>query len=135
MCTTEVHISGGRWAVECGTWLRPCWEIWELSSLKHHSLILRPILCNSAVLTLKQQFKTIDSNNFTLSSMLFPKCMAHIERKAVYTYFSTFPHIHSFSCGMWESDWITTCVFFESTSLILVNLRDVASGKKCCFRR
>ena len=35
---------------------------------ERHSLISSPILCNSAVVIFTQQFKTIDSNNFTLSS-------------------------------------------------------------------
>ena len=44
----------------------------ELSSLKHHSLILRPILRKSVVDIFRQQFKTFDPNNvFSL------KCVAH----------------------------------------------------------
>ena len=45
------------------------------------------------------------------------------------------PYIHSFPCGMWESHQITTWVFLESTSLMLVNLKAVAGVKKCCFRQ
>ena len=40
--------------VEWGTWPRPCWEIYELSSLKRHSLILRPILSKLAIVILRQ---------------------------------------------------------------------------------
>ena len=40
----------------------------SLSSLKRHSLILRPISRNSAVVICTQQFKTFDSNHFILSS-------------------------------------------------------------------
>ena len=66
----------------------------------------------------------IYSSNFTLSSMFPFQNAWPIKRKAVYNvYFSTFPYIHLFPCGMWKSDWITTCTFFKSTSLILVNLR------------
>ena len=43
----------------------------ELSSLKHHSLILRPILCKLAVVVFRQQLKTFHANNFTRSSMFF----------------------------------------------------------------
>lgn len=38
----------------------------ELSSLKRHSLILRPILRKSSNVIFRQQFETFDSNNFTL---------------------------------------------------------------------
>ena len=72
-----------------------------------------------------------DSNNFTVLNVLFPKCMAH--KKESYVYFSTSPYIHSFPCGMWELDQITTCVFFTSTSSILVHLQTVASGGTCKF--
>ena len=49
---------------------RPRLEIQELSSLKCHSLILTPTLGKLAVVIFRQQLKTFDSNNFTLSSML-----------------------------------------------------------------
>ena len=55
----------GRWDMA-----RPRLEIQELSSLKCHSLILTPTLHKSAVVIFRQQLKTFDSNNFTLSSML-----------------------------------------------------------------
>ena len=57
------------------TWPRPRWEIWELSSLKHHSLTLGPILRKSAIVPFAQQFKMIDSNNSycTVLNVLFPK--------------------------------------------------------------
>ena len=42
--------------VEWGTWPHPCWEIYELSSLKRHSLILRPIISKLAIVILRQQF-------------------------------------------------------------------------------
>ena len=45
---------------------------------------LRPILCKSAVIIFRQQFKVFDSNCFTVFNVLFPKCMAH-KSKAVYT--------------------------------------------------
>ena len=51
----EVHFSGERGSG---------------SSLKPHSLIFRPILRKSAIVIFRQQFKTFDSNNFTLSPML-----------------------------------------------------------------
>ena len=44
----------------------------ELSSLTHHSLILRPILRKSVVDIFRQQFKTFDPNN-----VLSLKCVAH----------------------------------------------------------
>ena len=102
-----------------------------LSSLKHHSLILRPILCKSAVVIF-----IIDNNYLkrlipiillslqgSLSKMRGPKKKSCI-------YFTTFPCIHSFP---W-SDQITTCVFFK-TYFILVNkrlqvVRSVASASK-----
>ena len=37
----------------------------ELSSLKRHSLILRPILHKLAVVIFREQLKTCDPNNFT----------------------------------------------------------------------
>ena len=42
----------------------------ELSSLKCHSLILTPTLGKLAVVIFREQLKTFDSNNFTLSSIL-----------------------------------------------------------------
>ena len=79
----------------------------EVSSLKRHSLVLRPnILHKSAVVIFRQQFKTFYSNNFTLSS----KCVAYKKKSSVY--FSAFPYIHSFP---WP-DRITTYVFFSKTS-------------------
>ena len=53
----------------------PRWEIYmkELSSLKRHSLILRPILCTSNAI-FRQQFKKFDFNNSTsVSNVLFPE--------------------------------------------------------------
>ena len=44
----------------------------ELSSLKHHSLILRPILRKSVVDIFRQQFQTFDPNN-----VLSLNCVAH----------------------------------------------------------
>ena len=68
-CTFQVS-GGGK---ECSSGVRdmaPPLE--ELSSLKHHSLILRPILRKSVVDIFRQQFKTFDPNNvFSL------KCVAH----------------------------------------------------------
>ena len=74
----EEHLSWGRGVVERGTWLQPCCEIWELSSLKRHPLILRPILHKSAIAIFGQQH--FDSNNFTYFN---------------YTFKYTFPYIHS----------------------------------------
>ena len=51
----------------------------------------------------------------------FPKCVAHKKESCVNLIL--FHIIHLFLCGMWESDRITTCIFFRSTSLILVNFR------------
>ena len=77
-----------------------------------NSLILRPTLHKSAVVTFTQQIKTIDSNN--VFDVLFPKCVAHKKKSCVYL--STSPYIHSFSCGMRELDHITI-FFFKSTSI------------------
>ena len=38
----KVHFPEGRGVVKCRTWPHPCWEIYELSSLKCPSVILRP---------------------------------------------------------------------------------------------
>ena len=65
----------------------------ELSSLKLHSLVLRPILCRSAVVIFRQQCKTFDSNNLTLSSMFFFQNAWPIKRKAVSTLVRTFPYL------------------------------------------
>ena len=69
---------------------------WEKpSSLKRHSLILRPLLRKSAVVIFRQQFKPFDPNNFTLSSMFSFQNVWHIRRKAVYTlilFHKTFIH-------------------------------------------
>ena len=58
-------------------------------------IILRPILHKLAIVILGQQFKTFDSNHFTLSCFndLFRKCMAHKKKLCV---LSTFPYIQSF---------------------------------------
>ena len=55
-------------------------------------LILRPILLKSAVVIFRQQFKTFDSNNFTLSSTFSVQNAWTIKIKAVYTL------LLSFSC-------------------------------------
>ena len=60
MCQ-RCNFLGGRGIVERGPWLRPRYEI---------SLILRPILRKSVIVIFRQQFRTFDSNNFALSSML-----------------------------------------------------------------
>ena len=52
------------------------------SSLKPHSLIFRPILRKSAIVIFRQQFKTFDSNNFTLSSMFSFQHVWPMKRKA-----------------------------------------------------
>ena len=51
--------------------------------MKLHSLILIPILCQSAIVILRQ-FKMFDSNNFTLPSMFSFQNAWLIKRKAVY---------------------------------------------------
>ena len=56
----------------------------KLSSLKCHSLILRPILRKSVVVIFRQQFKMFDPNNFTLSSEFSFQTVWPLKRKAVY---------------------------------------------------
>ena len=69
-----------------------------------------------------------DSNNFTVFNVLFPRCVTHKEKSCVY--FSTLPYpVYSF-ISLRESDWITTCVFFKTIYLNLVNLQAIAGGKK-----
>ena len=59
---------------------------WEKpSSLKRHSLILRPLLRKSAVDIFRQQLKTFDPNNFTLYSLFSFQNAWPIKRKAVNT--------------------------------------------------
>ena len=99
-----------------------------LSSLKRHSLILRPILRKSAVI-FRQQLKTFDSNNFTFFNALFPQCVAHKEKSCAY--FITLPYIYLLP---W-SDRISTCIFFKVTYLILVSFQAVAGSKNFCFRQ
>ena len=53
MCQRRTFL-GGTGAMEWGKWLRLCCEIWGLSSLKHHSLILQPILRNSTIIFTQQ---------------------------------------------------------------------------------
>ena len=62
-----------------------CPEILELGPLKRHFLILRPKLCKSAVVIYRQQFKTFNSNNFTLSSTFSVQNTWPIKINAVYT--------------------------------------------------
>ena len=101
---------------------RPRLEIQELSSLKCHSLILTPISRKPALVIFRQQLKTFDSNNFTLSSMFSFQNVWPIKTKAVYT--SVLFHIFFHFLVKIGSDH----------NLILVNLQAVAGGKKCCFR-
>ena len=101
---------------------RPRLEIQELSSLKCHSLILTPISRKPAIVIFRQQLKTFDSNNFTLSSMFSFQNVWPIKTKAVYT--SVLFHIFFHFLVKIGSDH----------NLILVNLQAVAGGKKCCFR-
>ena len=75
---------------------RPRLEIQELSSLKCHSLILTPILHKSAVVIFRQQLKTFDSKNFTLSSMFSFQNEWPIKTKAVHTLVLFHKYIHSF---------------------------------------
>ena len=101
---------------------RPYLEIHELSSLKCHSLILTPISRKPAIVIFRQQLKTFDSNNFTLSSVFSFQNVWPIKTKAVYT--SVLFHIFFHFLVKIGSDH----------NLILVNLQAVAGGKKCCFR-
>ena len=101
---------------------RPCLEIQELSSLKCHYLILTPISRKPAIVIFRQQLKTFDSNNFTLSSMFSFQNVCPIKTKAVYT--SVLFHIFFHFLVKKGSDH----------NLILVNLQAVASSKKCCFK-
>ena len=50
---------------------------------------LRPILCKSAIVILREQ-KTIDSNNYCVFNVLFAKCVAHKTKSCAY--FSAFPY-------------------------------------------
>ena len=103
---------------------RPRLEIQELSSLKCHSLILTPILHKSAVVIFRQQLKTFDSNNFTLSSMFSFQNEWPIKTKAAHVYTLVLFHIFIYFLVKKGSDH----------NLILVNLQAVASSKKCCFK-
>ena len=58
----------------------------DLSSLQSHSLILRPILRKSAIVIFRQQLKTFDPNNFTLSSMFFSQ-NGHKKKLYILSYF------------------------------------------------
>ena len=77
---------------------RPYLEIQELSSLKCHSLILTPIFHKSVVVIFRQQLKTFDSKNFTLSSMFSFQNEWPIKTKAVHTLVLFHKYIHSFPC-------------------------------------
>ena len=72
----------GQALVECGKWPRSCWEIQELSSLKCHSLNIRPALRKLAVVTFSEQIKTTDSNS--VFNVLFPECVAHKKKTCAY---------------------------------------------------
>ena len=76
----------------------PYLEIQELSSLKCHSLILTPIFHKSAIVIFRQQLKTFDSKNFTLSSMFSFQNEWPIKTKAVHTLVLFHKYIHSFPC-------------------------------------
>ena len=102
---------------------RPRLEIQEPSSLKCPSLILTPIFHKLAIVIFRQQLKTFDSNNFTLSSMFSFQNEWPIKTKAVYTIVLFHIFIH-FLVKVRSDD-----------NLTLVNLQAVAGGKKCCFRR
>ena len=64
----------------------------KLSSLKCHSLILRPILRKSAIVIFRQQFKMFDPNNFTLSSEFSFQTVWPLKRKGTGVSLSTFPY-------------------------------------------
>ena len=102
---------------------RPYLEIQELSSLKCHSFILTPIFHKSAIVIFRQQLKTFDSNNFTLSSMFSFRNEWPIKTKAVYTLVLFHIFIHFL------------VKIGSDHNLILVNLQAVASSKKCCFKQ
>ena len=91
------------------------------SSLKHHSLIVRPILCKSSADIFGRQFKTFDSNNSSLSSVFYFQNVWPIKRKARYTF--VLSHFIHFPCDY----QIRSQLLF----LILVNLQALAGGKKC----
>lgn len=78
----------------------------------------------------RQQFKMFDSNNFTLSS----KPTTHKMKSCVHVYLSTFPYL--FIHFPFEKRIGSQLSFFKiHFFFILVNLQEVAGGKKCCFRR
>ena len=111
-------LAEGKWDMA-----RPRLEIQEPSSLKCPSLILTPIFHKLAIVIFRQQLKTFDSNNFTLSSMFSFQNEWPIKTKAVYTIVLFHIFIH-FLVKVRSDD-----------NLTLVNLQAVAGGKKCCFRR
>ena len=99
------------------------------TSFPHFKTYFMQIKCNLYTTILLKKF---DSNNFTsVSNVLFPKCVAHKKKSCVYVI--TFLYIHSFPCEN-SLDWITTCEFFKTMNLILVNFQAVAGGKKCHLR-
>ena len=86
-----------------------------------------------AVVTFTQQFRMIDSNNFTLSSMFSFQNAWPIKRKPEYTLllFHIFSHFLG-ACENWTGPQLAN--FLKVLSLILVNLQAMSGGKKCHFR-
>ena len=92
--TTQEYVSEDkrrdRRQAECGKGPRSCWEIRELTSLKCHSLNIRPGLRKLAVVTFSEQIKPTDCNS--VFNVLFPECVAHKKKSCAYLRKST----HSF---------------------------------------
>ena len=81
----EVHFPGGRGVVECGTWPHPCWKfrsqvLWNVIPSFWDLFYANQLLC-----PLQNNLTIIDTNNFTLFSMLSFQNAWAIKRKAVYT--------------------------------------------------
>ena len=112
---------GGRGAVEWGTWFQTCCEILDL---------LRPtgILRKSAII-FRQQFKTFDSNNFTLSSTLSFHNVWPIKRKAVYI----LVHFHISIYYLDEID--CNLQIFQNNLFNLSKSSSSWGGKNCCLKQ
>ena len=106
--------------------MAPPWG--ELSSLKFHFLILRPISCKSAIIIFRYQLKMFDPNKnyFPLSSMFSFQNVWPIKRKAVcYTVYIVLIHC---------LDQIgSELAYFLNYLLNFSKLQARARGKKCCF--
>ena len=121
-------LGGGRRGSGVKEMACPRMEIQELSSLKHHSLILRPVLRKSAVVIFRQQFKAFNSNNFTVPSMFSFQNTWLIKRKAVDTLVLFHIFILFLDLVRIRSDH--NLRIFKKIYLISVNLQAVSDGKK-----